>query len=123
MAAAIEPTIVECPRCCRSVALRSNGRLIRHGARRCPASERFPEEVGAELTGRQPALFAVPEQRTAERDPVALGELRPWAVLACSTCQATWEPSLDDVARGNTGCPQCGGWTWIAQLAEPERAR
>jgi Zn finger protein HypA/HybF involved in hydrogenase expression len=42
-------------------------------------------------------------------------------VLACTTCQTTWEPDLIDVAAGNTGCPTCGGWTWIAQLAEPDR--
>lgn len=40
-------------------------------------------------------------------------------VLACDTCQHTWEPDPDDFDTGQTGCPRCGGWTWLAELAEP----
>jgi hypothetical protein len=36
--------------------------------------------------------------------------------LACTACQLVYEPGLADFGNGNTGCPQCGGWTWIAQL-------
>jgi PHP family Zn ribbon phosphoesterase len=36
--------------------------------------------------------------------------------LACTACQLVHEPDLADFGNGNTGCPQCGGWTWIAQL-------
>jgi hypothetical protein len=36
--------------------------------------------------------------------------------LACTACQLVYEPDLADFGNGNTGCPQCGGWTWIAQL-------
>jgi hypothetical protein len=36
--------------------------------------------------------------------------------LACTACQLVYEPDLADFSNGNTGCPQCGGWTWIAQL-------
>ena len=38
-------------------------------------------------------------------------------VLVCTACQHTWEPDLldpnDRVALASTGCPLCGGWTWI----------
>jgi hypothetical protein len=36
--------------------------------------------------------------------------------LACTTCQLVWEPDLADFGTGQTGCPRCHGWTWIAQL-------
>jgi hypothetical protein len=36
--------------------------------------------------------------------------------LACTACQLVWEPDLAAFGTGNTGCPRCGGWTWIAQL-------
>ena len=37
--------------------------------------------------------------------------------LACTACQLVYEPEVTDFGNGNTGCPQCGGWTWIAQLS------
>lgn len=46
------------------------------------------------------------------------------AVLCCTTCQHAWEPDpieLDE-ATTPTGCPWCGGWTWIGELAEPATA-
>lgn len=42
-------------------------------------------------------------------------------VLACVSCQEAWELTVDDFESGATGCPHCGGWTMIAQLAEPRR--
>jgi hypothetical protein len=36
--------------------------------------------------------------------------------LACTACQLVWEPDVADFGTGNTGCPRCNGWTWIAQL-------
>lgn len=40
-------------------------------------------------------------------------------VLACTTCEHVYEPDLDTWDGGETGCPRCGGWTFIAELAEP----
>ncbi|MDQ4104276.1 MAG: hypothetical protein M3186_11400 [Actinomycetota bacterium] len=43
-------------------------------------------------------------------------------VLVCTECQHTWEPNLldpsDQAESMSIGCPQCGGWTWVGQLAE-----
>jgi hypothetical protein len=36
--------------------------------------------------------------------------------LACVGCQHAYEPDLADFETGHTGCPRCGGWTWIAEL-------
>jgi formate dehydrogenase maturation protein FdhE len=49
-------------------------------------------------------------------------------VLACTGCDHAWEVSLDDMAgeaaaAGATGCPECGGWTWVGQLTEPAGRR
>jgi hypothetical protein len=38
-------------------------------------------------------------------------------VLTCTSC---YQPDLSAFPSGNTGCPRCGGWTWIAQLATTE---
>ena len=40
----------------------------------------------------------------------------PVVSLACTSCQLVYVPDLADFSAGNTGCPRCGGWTWIAQL-------
>jgi hypothetical protein len=40
----------------------------------------------------------------------------PVVQLACTACQLVYEPDLASFSTGNTGCPRCGGWTWIAQL-------
>jgi hypothetical protein len=40
----------------------------------------------------------------------------PVVLLACTACQLMWEPELAAFSTGNTGCPRCSGWTWIAQL-------
>ncbi len=44
----------------------------------------------------------------------------PAVQLACTSCQHVYEPDFDDFDTGNTGCPRCGGWTWIAQLGTAE---
>lgn len=47
----------------------------------------------------------------------------PRVVLTCFSCQESWEPDLtapDGVAE--LGCPHCGGWTWMGELAEPTSA-
>lgn len=44
----------------------------------------------------------------------------PVVMLACTTCRLVYEPELADFESGNTGCPRCGGWTWIAQLGTAE---
>jgi rubredoxin len=37
--------------------------------------------------------------------------------LACTACQFIYEPDPAAFGTGNTGCPRCGGWTWVAQLS------
>lgn len=43
-------------------------------------------------------------------------------VLVCSTCQDTWEPAASSAeefaALVAAGCPGCGGWVWLGELAE-----
>lgn len=34
--------------------------------------------------------------------------------LGCTTCQHMWSPTGDCWQTGTTGCPRCGGWTFIA---------
>lgn len=36
--------------------------------------------------------------------------------LACTACQWVYQPDRAAFESGRTGCPRCGGWTWIAQL-------
>ena len=47
-------------------------------------------------------------------------------VLVCTACRHTWEPDLldptDRSEAASTGCPLCGGWTWIGQITEPGHA-
>lgn len=44
------------------------------------------------------------------------------AVIGCMPCASTWEvdagavPELDP-----TCCPDCGGWTFLAEVLEPAR--
>lgn len=44
-------------------------------------------------------------------------------LLVCTDCQYAWEPELldpsDRAEAISTGCPLCGGWTWIGELTEP----
>jgi hypothetical protein len=52
--------------------------------------------------------------------PTRLPGLVPVVRLACTACQLVYEPDPADFGTGNTGCPRCGGWTWIAQLGSGE---
>ncbi len=38
-------------------------------------------------------------------------------VLVCTACAHVYSPDRAAFGSGNTGCPLCGGWTWIARLA------
>jgi len=48
-------------------------------------------------------------------------------VLVCADCPYVWEPAalsgeeFADLIR--TGCPECGGWVWLGELAEAGEAR
>jgi hypothetical protein len=42
---------------------------------------------------------------------------QPIVKLACTTCQHVYQPQPADFGSGNTGCPLCSGWTWIAELS------
>jgi hypothetical protein len=44
----------------------------------------------------------------------------PGVVLVCQSCDHAWEPSFADLSGGPVMCTQCGGWTTIAELAEPD---
>lgn len=38
-------------------------------------------------------------------------------VLGCTACKKVWTPDATTwVQLSGTGCPFCGGWTWVAQL-------
>lgn len=52
-----------------------------------------------------------------ERHVARLAELLPVVKLACTACQHIYQPSPADFGSGTTGCPLCGGWTWIAELS------
>jgi hypothetical protein len=45
-----------------------------------------------------------------------LPEPLPVVKLACTACQLVYTPDPADFGTGNTGCPRCGGWTWIAEM-------
>ena len=63
--------------------------------------------------------------RVRNQDKHAAEDLLPGPVpvvtLACTVCQLVYQPDLAAFGTGNTGCPRCGGWTWIAQLGTAER--
>ena len=44
----------------------------------------------------------------------------PVVTLVCTSCQLVYQPDLAAFESGRTGCPRCGGWTWIAQLGTAE---
>jgi hypothetical protein len=45
-------------------------------------------------------------------------------VLVCDSCRIPYEPAVEDLDAGRTGCPDpdCGGWTLWAGLVEPAAA-
>ena len=42
-------------------------------------------------------------------------------VLTCCTCDTTYEPTPEAIARNRFGCPDpdCGGWTFSSVLTVP----
>lgn len=44
----------------------------------------------------------------------------PRVLLVCADedCGTKWEPSYQEIAEGQTGCPKCSGWTFVASLAD-----
>jgi hypothetical protein len=44
----------------------------------------------------------------------------PVVQLACTGSELVYQPDLNAFESGMTGCPRCGGWTWIAQLGPAE---
>ena len=66
------------------------------------------------MSGQRGTGSGTPEQRAAV--VTRFSELLPVVRLACTACELVYQPDLADFGSGNTGCPRCGGWTWIAQL-------
>ena len=46
----------------------------------------------------------------------------PVLVLSCTACEHACEASLHDVTADRLGCPNCGGWTFLAELTVPPAA-
>jgi hypothetical protein len=54
--------------------------------------------------------------------PITTPEQLPLAVvLTCCTCDTTYEPTAEAIARNRFGCPDpgCRGWTFSAALTVP----
>jgi hypothetical protein len=79
-----------------------------------------PELRSAALTTDQDGMTAHHgAEPSSGEDGIRVGAVpRPVPVprLACTACELVYEPDLASLTTGNTGCPRCGGWTWIAQL-------
>jgi hypothetical protein len=72
--------------------------------------------------GHDRAKLAVPGCRGQRQRPIpqSVGTTPSLVVLlACTACQLVYEPDFAAFDTGNTGCPRCGGWTWIAHLGAP----
>ena len=57
-----------------------------------------------------------------DREAWKVGEQLPLAVvLTCCTCDTTYEPTAEAIARGRLGCPDpdCRGWTFSSALTVP----
>ena len=61
------------------------------------------------------------DETAAPQQDSAGCRLEPVVTLACTSCQLVYTPDPAAFDRGNTGCPRCGGWTWIAQLITAPR--
>ena len=46
----------------------------------------------------------------------------PVPVLSCTACDHTYQPSPYDFAGARLGCPNCGGWAFLAELTVPPAA-
>ena len=58
--------------------------------------------------------------RRVAYDQTWLGNSGCGVILGCMTCERTYEPTIADFASGQTGCPICGGWTFIAGRVEDD---
>lgn len=54
-----------------------------------------------------------------------VGEWPASAVFTCTGCGFTYEPAVEDLDAGRTGCPDpdCGGWMFWAELVVPAAGR
>jgi len=61
---------------------------------------------------------AVSTDHATPHDPTRPDDVPLAAVLTCTGCQHTYEPTTEDFAAGRTGCPDpdCGGWVWTSTL-------
>ena len=79
-------------------------------------------------TGRVPMPHDTAQERYALTDAghvvhAPVGDPPPPVlVLSCTACEHAYEASLHDVATGRLGCPNCGGWTFLAELTVPPAA-
>ena len=78
-------------------------------------------------TGPVPVPPDTAQERYALTDaghavPAPAGDPPPVLVLSCTACEHAYEPSLRDVATGRLDCPNCGGWTFLAELTVPPAA-
>ncbi|MDN5931798.1 hypothetical protein ACVGOW_00945 [Pseudonocardia saturnea] len=54
------------------------------------------------------------------RTPAAVAKPRP--VLICESCRYAWEPAVpswtaEHVQALSNGCPECGGWLYLGEIA------
>lgn len=46
------------------------------------------------------------------------GTAAPTVLLGCTACSRMWAPTCADGSPDTpTGCPRCGGWTWLVTIA------
>ena len=52
-------------------------------------------------------------------EPTTNGRIR--YLLVCCGCEHAWEPDLTEPGElSGTGCPRCGGWTWLGEITQPD---
>ena len=64
---------------------------------------------------------AVPAQPGTTTQPNDAGAAPLAVVLTCCTCDQTYEPTAEAIARNRFSCPDphCGGWTFSSALTVP----
>ncbi|MQA26035.1 MAG: helix-turn-helix domain-containing protein [Micromonosporaceae bacterium] len=83
---------------------------------------RIPESALASFTAACAAGEVDIDGITTESQaPASEQERLSPVVFTCTECDSTFEPAAEDLATGRTGCPECGGWTFWAELREPAR--
>lgn len=73
--------------------------------------------LAAEAYARSCARHWRRRAEDAQQQPLPSTQL----LLVCESCQGTYEPTGADLDAGRVGCPDpdCGGWTFWAELVEP----